>query len=292
MREVEIIKRIGHGGNAEVYLGKCGKTGESCVIKRAMRKKEAFLQLENEHRMLKYLRAMGYKQAPAAMSYSGKELVMEYIEGATLDAIEMKGVTEREFIKLIVSICEAVEKLHGLEKPVIHRDIKPSNMMLDEKGKVHLIDLGTARIAEGYLESANGKGSLPDIIRGAGTKRFAAPEQYGGLLEECFLTDIYQLGKTIEFLIQKGDFSETFEDEMSELIEKCCKSSTGERYHSISEFRSDVLFVRAKGSGNDSKIIKSFYKMIKRKRDKKRTNSENAELFIDIVRTFDTIEFL
>ena len=291
MREVENGKQIGQGGNAKVYLGVSEKTGEPCVVKRAVRQKAAFMQLANEAEILGYLADAGYEHAPVLYSYSGNELVMEYIDGQTLDEMSLLEYSESNLKILFADILEAVRQLHELGNPVIHRDIKPSNILAGKDGKIHLIDFGTAGIMKGY-ENTEGSRRSCGMIKGAGTKKYAAPEQYGGLLEECFATDIYQLGKTMDFLVERADVSPEFRKGIDLIAGKCCAPCATDRYLRISEIEAELFRVKARKKRQGIFMKISSLKKHKVKSHEKRKNAEKSAAFIDIVRTFDTIEFL
>ena len=291
MCEIVLRERIGKGGNAEVWLGEMQQTGKQCVVKKANRNEMSFLQLDNERRILEYLMHEDYRHAPEVYCFSGKELVMEYVEGITLDRLELKGYEEAFLKELFVQLCILVEELHSLRIPVVHRDIKPANIMLDKKGSLYLIDFGTAMMIKGYAGKTHKKDIYEKAVCGAGTKKYAAPEQYGGLTEECFETDIYQLGKTIEFLLGKVAASDKFREEIMLVTRRCCAPDPRERYHRISEIKADLIGVKT--------VRKNFFLknkiFLKRRRKGPLSKSKNADktaVFIDIVRTFDTIEFL
>ncbi len=280
------------GGNAEISLGGFSIDGKSCVIKKAKDERMSLLQLRNEWEVLRFLGETGYEYAPYVHSFSADELVMDFVDGDTLDKAVGPGFGESELLKLFACICRAVEGLHGCNPPVIHRDLKPSNIMLDKNGRLFLIDFGTAKIVRGY-EAGDVRGLRgTDEIKGAGTRSFAAPEQYGGLPEECAGTDIYQLGKTMEFLCKRAAVSADFAEDMERIIGKCCISNAAERYLRVSEVRADLLAVRTGKRGGFFRRADITEKSAGRRNLKRRRNAEKPVLFIDIVRTFDTIEFL
>ena len=304
MCEVE-LRKIGHGGNAEVYqrctLGNGKDTSDSAarqVVKRATGGMVSELQLRNEWMILMSLNEAGYEYSPKGFAYSGKELVMEYIDGITLDCVKMDEFSEAAFKKLIIDICEAVQALHELRPAFIHKDLKPSNIMIDKTGKVYLIDFGTAKLVKGYEQKEDCPGLSGDGISGAGTKRFAAPEQYGGLLGAFFGTDIFQLGKTIASLSAGANVSGRFMKELQEVIDKCCISNPAERYLRVSDVKSDILRIKVAGKvhsyfewirGHNRKSL--FFNRIKRSFAQSSMKSNKPAVFIDIVRTSDTIEF-
>ncbi len=68
---------------------------------------------------------------------------MELIDGVTIDVYcRRKNLSVQARLKLLGEVASTVAALH--ERDIIHRDIKPRNIMIDEHGKVRLLDLGVA----------------------------------------------------------------------------------------------------------------------------------------------------
>jgi serine/threonine-protein kinase len=111
---------------------------------------------------------------------TGVELLMEYVEGQTLDEIEAPGI--KQLVPIFYQVAAALGHMH--RRGVYHGDLKPSNIMVMEDGRVKLIDFGTAWI----------KGE--DKNRVQGTPQYMAPEQATDrVVDER--TDIYNLGATM-----------------------------------------------------------------------------------------------
>jgi serine/threonine protein kinase len=110
----------------------------------------------------------------------GVELLMEYVEGKTLDEIEAP-----EFSQLVLVFCQVANALtHMHRRGVFHGDLKPANIMLTKTGQVKLIDFGTAWV----------RGQ--DKNRVQGTPQYIAPEQASEkTVNEK--TDVYNLGATM-----------------------------------------------------------------------------------------------
>ncbi len=119
-------------------------------------------------------------------------LVMEYIEGRTLEQIlharRGKPVEERLALSWALQICRAVHFLSVQKpRPIVFRDLKPSNIMIDRVGRVKLIDFGIARFFK--------EDKIEDTYV-YGTPGYAAPEQYGAGQTDV-RSDIFSLGATL-----------------------------------------------------------------------------------------------
>lgn len=111
---------------------------------------------------------------------SGVDLLMEYIEGRTLDEIE--APTLSQLVLVFLKVADGLIHMH--RRGVYHGDLKPSNIMLTTTGGVKIIDFGTAWV----------RGQ--DKNRVQGTPQYMAPEQATEkVVDER--TDIYNLGATM-----------------------------------------------------------------------------------------------
>jgi serine/threonine-protein kinase len=111
---------------------------------------------------------------------TGVELLMEYVDGHTLDDTESREIGQ--LVLIFLQVASALEHMH--RRGVYHGDLKPSNIMLSKSGRVKLIDFGTAWI----------KGEEKNRVQG--TPQYMAPEQANErVVDER--TDIYNLGATM-----------------------------------------------------------------------------------------------
>lgn len=102
------------------------------------------------------------------------------------------------------SIILALEQLHS--KSIVYRDLKPENIMIDEKGQLMLIDMGTAKIL------GNSKKGLARTYTILGTPHYMAPEILKGKGYD-FSVDIWSLGICMyEFMCGLVPFGEECED--------------------------------------------------------------------------------
>ena len=111
---------------------------------------------------------------------SGVELLMEYVDGRTLD--ELEGPTIDQLVLIFNHVASALVHMH--RRGVYHGDLKPSNIMLSKDGAVKLIDFGTA------WRKGEDKGRVQ------GTPQYMAPEQATEKIVDD-RTDVYNFGATM-----------------------------------------------------------------------------------------------
>lgn len=164
---------------------------------------------------------------------AGLIVVEEYIHGVTLEQkLEQDGVlSETKVAEIMIKLCETLQLLHESTPPVIHRDIKPSNIMISSEGTVKLIDFNAAK------EFTPGQSEDTRLM---GTRKFAAPEQYGfGQSDQR--TDIYALGVTMYYLLTKHfPESNLYHGYLFPVIEKCVNIDKNRRYPDVSALQKDL----------------------------------------------------
>ena len=126
------------------------------------------------------VRIYDIRQKRSWFRVAGVELLMEYVDGKTLDEIEAP-----EMGQLVLVFCQVASALsHMHRRGVFHGDLKPSNVMLSKAGEVKLIDFGTARV----------RGEEKNRVQG--TPQYIAPEQVADKVVNA-KTDIYNFGATM-----------------------------------------------------------------------------------------------
>ncbi len=193
----EILKEIGSGGMANVYLAHCRLLNRNVAVK----------VLKNEFSNDKEFLTRFNKEAQAAAAIASPNIVnvydvghdgdthyivMEYVEGNTLkEYIDANGMLSwQETVEYAIQICSALDKAH--KNGVIHRDIKPQNIILTNDGILKVTDFGIARASSN--ETLNmGESTM-------GSVHYFSPEQArGGYTDEK--SDIYSLGVVMYELI-------------------------------------------------------------------------------------------
>lgn len=109
----------------------------------------------------------------------GECIVMEYIDGVTLDKMPATSASRR--YELMQQLVSAVASMHSLQ--IVHRDIKPHNIIVTNNGRnLRLIDLGLAD-ADNYAV----------LKQPAGTDGYISPEQRTEAVPDA-ANDVYSLG--------------------------------------------------------------------------------------------------
>ena len=143
-----IDKVIGKGGMGKVYLAYDIVDNSRWAIK------EQVVTDKNRKLLMSEAEIMSKLHHPALPALRLQKeigdklyLVMEYIDGRTLDSIIRKEgpAEESRVVDWFTQVCEILVYLHGLETPIVYRDLKPSNIMLEDSGRVRIIDFGIAQ---------------------------------------------------------------------------------------------------------------------------------------------------
>lgn len=215
-----IIRLLGRGGMAEVYLAEHMILGHSCALKclsplhsssaGSPMAKKRFIREAKLARTIAHPNIVSISDVGCEESSGIIFIVMEYIEGKTLAELTGTHFTEKELLETALQMAKA---LAALEKHrIIHRDIKPSNIMRQNDGTVKLMDLGIAKSGD-----PAGTGEYPLTMDKAifGTPAYASPEQCRDSRSLDCRSDIYSLGATLYHLAAgKGPYDGTTPLEM------------------------------------------------------------------------------
>jgi serine/threonine protein kinase len=200
----EILSHLGQGGMGTVYMARDLRlANRECVVKklrddffRQEDKEKALLFFQREAFVLSRLQHPNIVHILDYFEENGDYfLVMEYVEGENLQQLIQKTnepFPENQVIAWGQQIAEVLHYLHSHDPPVIYRDLKPSNIMIDNMGRVKLVDFGIARPFQEDTDNTH--------VVSAG---YSPPEQYWGAADPR--SDIYALGATMYFLLTTNE---------------------------------------------------------------------------------------
>ena len=199
-----VDREIGRGGMGVVYLGHDVRLDRPVAIKSLPETlssdPDRLARLEREARTLASLSHPNIAGIYGVEEVGGRRyLVLEYVEGETLDARLGRGPMEiDDAVEVAAGVARALEAAH--EKGIIHRDLKPGNIMVTSGGDVKVLDFGLARAVDAPLSGATDSPTVlspspSPTIPGAimGTAGYMSPEQARGRPVDR-RTDIFSFG--------------------------------------------------------------------------------------------------
>jgi serine/threonine protein kinase/Tol biopolymer transport system component len=204
----EILAAIGAGGMGEVYKARDTRLDRTVAIKilsasfatdpqfreRFDREARTISQLDHPHICTLY--DVGEQDGTSF-------LVMQYLEGETLEARLKKGTLPLDqALQVAIQIADALATAH--KAGIVHRDLKPGNVMLTKAG-AKLLDFGLAKTSAPVIGGV-GLSMLPTTPpitqQGSilGTFQYMAPEQLEGKDADA-RTDIFAFGAVVYEMI-------------------------------------------------------------------------------------------
>jgi serine/threonine protein kinase/uncharacterized protein YecT (DUF1311 family) len=192
-REYELIRELGQGGMAAVYLARNRRTGRLVAIKairsRYLDDADAVQRFAREARTVAGLDHPNIIRTEAIEQIDDRAvaIIMEHVPGGTVrDRLREHGSLGAEQAESILrDVANALGYAH--RRGIVHRDVKPENVFLDERrGRALLSDFGIAR----QIDSDMGITLLGAAL---GTPQYMSPEQIDGQVVDG-RSDIYSLG--------------------------------------------------------------------------------------------------
>jgi serine/threonine protein kinase len=121
-------------------------------------------------------------------------LAMQFVRGRTLTRVleERKKLPSDEALRVVRQTAEGLAVAHAAQ--MIHRDIKPDNLMIDDSGRVKIMDFGLMRSIDVKKDGLTQDGLF------VGTLEYASPEQCQDK-ELDARTDLYSLGVVLYQLL-------------------------------------------------------------------------------------------
>jgi serine/threonine protein kinase len=192
----KVIKKVGAGGMAQVYLAVHKDIPNLKVVLKILSDARLVERFRQEADKLALLDGHANVCRIKHFFNHGDDFViaMEFIDGTPLDEIikEEKKLPVDDSLKIISDVLATLEFAH--QKDIFHRDIKPGNIMVDNSGQVKIIDFGIAK--------SKTDPNLTIAGTACGTPAYMPPEQFNptGPIDYG-LVDVYAVGTTLFFML-------------------------------------------------------------------------------------------
>ncbi|XP_021351235.1 serine/threonine-protein kinase HT1-like [Mizuhopecten yessoensis] len=210
--ELDMRKRIGHGGFGDVYCAKW--KGTFVAVKKLRVQRISKKRLQEFTSEVQVFCALDHpnivKFVGACCVTPNIAIVMEFMESCLFQILHMSAdsdatLTEDNKLSIIIQISRGLAYLH--EKNIAHCDIKSQNVLMDsrEGGYVAKItDFGLSMMRN----SSDTSSTAHDQVRNIGTPRYSAPEVLRGeLLDRAAMmrADVYSLGLVVFEIISEDE---------------------------------------------------------------------------------------
>jgi eukaryotic-like serine/threonine-protein kinase len=282
----EILSPLGAGGMGEVYRARDTRLDREVAIKVLPANLSSDTSLKQRlEREAKAVSRLSHPHICTLHDIGDQDgvdfLVMEYLEGETLEQRLLKGPLPPEQTLRYAQIADALAKAHKLG--ITHRDLKPANVMLTKSG-AKLMDFGLAKqsgpapLAAALTEMTMEQAKLTSEGMIIGTFQYMAPEQLEGK-EADARTDIFAFGELIhEMVTGKPAFSgksrasliaailttepppitqlqSLTPPALERVVKKCLAKDPDDRWQNASDLGSELKWIAEAGSPTGASAV-------------------------------------
>ena len=268
--DYHIIRRIGSGAMADVYLAeqcslgrrvaikvlKSELTSDETYIKRFLREAKAAARLV--HPNIVHIYEVGERD-------NLRYIAQEYVQGNNLaQYLQQHGaMMPKQVFRVIWQVASALEAASNAG--IVHRDIKPENILLGDKLEVKVADFGLARVED----MSDSELQLTKVGVTLGTPLYMSPEQSEGRPLD-HRSDIYSLGITsyhmlvghppfrgdtalsvaLQHLKKEADALETVRPDipppLARIVHRMMAKSPNDRFQSVRQLKLEMKQLHAK----------------------------------------------
>ena len=183
-----IISQLGEGGSAAVLLAFDQRIARRVAIKRlelAEDQKNAQASLREariaallQHPHIVQILDFEIVESESEANVSAAYLIMEYLDGVTLDEVPSDALDADIIAAVIEAIGDALTFAHS--NGVLHLDVKPNNILIDRNGQIKLADFGLSLLSDlrGHRQAAGGTVGYMPLEQLRGQRPSAATDQW------------------------------------------------------------------------------------------------------------------
>lgn len=276
----QILGKLGEGGMGEVYRARDTKLPREVAIKvlppdlssdparRSRFEREAAV-------------VAGLKHPNIVTIYSFEEdqglqfITMELVEGQTLsELIPENGLPLETVLRIADSLSEALASAHA--QGITHRDLKPANIMLDNDGRVKILDFGLAKLTatdDDYQSVTRERQTEEGQV--LGTVAYMSPEQAQGKPVD-HRSDVFSLGivlyqmatgkhpfegptnvSTLSAILQDSppsivELKDSLPASLGDIVDRCLAKSPDARYQTTTDLREKIRELQPAATGGQT----------------------------------------
>lgn len=261
----EIIRPVGYGGMAEVFLAHDQLLDRNVAVKML---RDQFLE---DKELLEQFRREAKSAARLVHPYiiniydvvsegNNQYIVMEYVDGVTLkEYMQDHKLSLNSVLEIGVRLADALQHAHSHN--IIHCDIKPQNILIDKNMNPKIADFGIAKMVTNqtmvYSKSVMGSVHYISPEQACGGKITASSDVYslGIVLFEMLTGQVPYMGTTAVSVAmmhvekpvpQLKDFMEKVPDGMQEIMNKALAKRCEDRYANAGQLRRDLMNLKMK----------------------------------------------
>ena len=304
-RRYEILRTIGQGGMAEVFLAHDILLDREVAIKvlrdQFVADKVLVEQFRREAKSAAKLKHPYIINVYDVVSEGDKEyIVMEYVEGITLkDYLQGNKLSVSAVLEIGVRLADALQHAHS--KNIIHCDIKPQNILVDKNLNPRIADFGIAKMVSNQ--------TMVYTSTVMGSVHYLSPEQATGR-QVTASSDVYSLGVVLfEMLTGKvpfdgetavavammhaekqvpplSDYLADVPEGLQAILDKALAKNPADRYMNAGSLRRDLLDLKMRlfpFSSND--YMKEMTIAIPQNKNLSETEADGATVIMEPVHT-------
>lgn len=224
----EILRKLGRGGMADVYLAHDTEHERTVALKVIEHGPDADSReaIEAERRGSQLQTRLAEIDSRVVRIFDAGDMdgyfgvAMEYVEGQDLSDLMRHGAAPvDDAVDIALAVCQTLENAHKLEvtidgkeyRGIVHGDIKPKNIRMDNENRVRLLDFGIAKaLSLSRKLTRNEFGSVP----------YASPERLDSG-DVNAMSDLWSLGVLLYELVTG---SQPYQAESTERLERMIRS--------------------------------------------------------------------